>query len=78
MTANGHRPGRSAGAYVVDGAVIVRTLGVEAAVNRDGGGLPAAAVTHALATGRPAMVDRSLHRGPHLDEIDESGWHPAD
>ena len=28
------------------------------------------AVQHALATGRQAMVDRSLHRGPHLDEIE--------
>lgn len=34
--------------------------------------LPAAAVAHALTTGRPVMVDRSLHRGPHLDEIERA------
>ena len=39
-------------------------------VDRRIDGLPPAAVAHALATGRPTMLDRSLHRGPHLDAID--------
>lgn len=29
-----------------------------------------AAVEHALTTGRPAMLDRALHRDPHLDDIE--------
>ncbi len=33
--------------------------------------LSPAAIAHAVETGRPAMLDRSLHRDPHLDEIDE-------
>ncbi len=32
--------------------------------------LAAEAVAHALSTGRPAMVDRSLHRGAHVDEVE--------
>jgi hypothetical protein len=28
------------------------------------------AIAHAIATGRRVMVDRSLHRDPHLDEIE--------
>ncbi len=31
--------------------------------------LPRTALEAAIDTGRPAMVDRSLHWGPHLDEI---------
>lgn len=34
--------------------------------------LPRAGVEHALATGRPAMLDRSLHRTPHLDEVERA------
>jgi ribosomal protein S18 acetylase RimI-like enzyme len=33
------------------------------------GKLPSTAMGDAIATGRPAMVDRSLHWGPHLDRI---------
>jgi hypothetical protein len=36
------------------------------------GRLPPAAVEHAIAMGRPAMVDRSLHRSSHLDEIERA------
>ena len=32
--------------------------------------LPRAAVEDAVATKRPAMLDRSVHWGPHLDEIE--------
>lgn len=32
--------------------------------------LPSAALDAAVTTGRLAMVDRALHWGPHLDEID--------
>ncbi len=47
-------------------------LALEAAeaVDRRIEGLAAEAVAHALATDRPAMADRSLHRGPHLDQIE--------
>ena len=41
------------------------------AVDRRIEALPAAAVAHALATGRRTMVDRSLHRSAHLDEIEQ-------
>ncbi len=47
-------------------------LALEAAevVDRRIDGLAADAVAYALATDRPTMVDRSLHRGPHLDQIE--------
>ena len=32
-------------------------------------GLPPAALEDAVATNRPAMIDRSLHWDPHLEEI---------
>jgi hypothetical protein len=34
--------------------------------------LPAAAVDHIIELGRPAMIDRSLHRSPHLEEIERA------
>ncbi len=41
------------------------------AIDRRIAALSPAAIAHAVETGRPAMLDRSLHRDPHLDEIDE-------
>lgn len=32
----------------------------------------AEAVAHALSTGHPAVVDRSLHCGPRLDQIERA------
>ncbi len=40
-------------------------------VDRRIAALSPAAIAHAVETGRPAMLDRSLHRDPHLDEIDQ-------
>jgi len=40
------------------------------AVDRRIAALSPAAVEHAQSTDRPAMLDRSIHRDPHLDEID--------
>lgn len=34
--------------------------------------LPEEAVAHALESRRQVMIDRSLHRGPHLDEIEHA------
>jgi hypothetical protein len=34
--------------------------------------LPPNAVADAVATGRSAMIDRSVHWDPHLDEIEDS------
>ena len=34
--------------------------------------LPSLAVADAVATGRSAMIDRSVHWKPHLDEIEEA------
>jgi hypothetical protein len=36
------------------------------------GRLPEAALEDALATGRAAMIDRSLHWVPHMDEVREA------
>lgn len=35
--------------------------------------LPRSALVEALSTGRAALVDRSLHWDPHLDQIEQSG-----
>lgn len=40
-------------------------------VDRRIAALSPAAIAHAQATNRPAMLDRSIHRDPHLDEIDQ-------
>ena len=49
-------------------------LALEAAeaVDRRIAALPAAAIADAVATGRPVMLDRSLHREAHLDEIERA------
>lgn len=57
---------------VEPGAAAALALDAAEAVDRRIAALAPAAVVHALTTGRPAMVDRSLHRGPHLDEIERT------
>jgi Mycothiol maleylpyruvate isomerase N-terminal domain len=50
------------------------TLAMEAAERLDARleKLPDEAIARVLETGRQVMVDRSLHRGPHLDEIEQA------
>lgn len=47
-------------------------LAAAEAVDRRIVALPPEAVAHGPATGRPAIVDRSPHRGPHLDQIERA------
>jgi hypothetical protein len=51
---------------VAAGLALASAAEIDAAIEA----LPAEAVAEALATGRAALIDRSLHRAPHLDEIE--------